>query len=250
VINSSLAKELWLTENPINKSVRLIYPSNAGLPTFSEIATVIGITEDMHPSGVMESSAPTVFKAIKGAPFMDFSPSFIVRGSTSGYSLELAAGQVVGKLMPGLAVDSSYDVSGRARTSTQEERGRAYFALAGALAMALVAGIGLYGSLVYYVGSRRRELAIRICMGASPWTIQRYVLERAAKCSTSAVILSLPLWWVLARVASGDFFGRISWSTPRAIAISFGCVCISIFISLVPAVSASSVLPSELLRDQ
>lgn len=122
--------------------------------------------------------------------------------------------------------------------------------LALALLMALVAYVGLYGALVYYVNTRRRELAVRICLGAMPATIRKIVLARAARCAFLAIALSAPLWPVLVHLSSSEYLGRVSWSTTRAVLLALACVAVAIFISLIPATAATSISPAEELKEQ
>lgn len=250
VVNDLLARELWPDANPIDQTVKITNPAWGGMPSYSYVATVVGIVEDMRMSGFTGSPEPTFFLSIEGHPFMDVRPDLIVDGSESLRSLEDLTAREVPALIPGMGVLETYSVADRTRESLTPEKDRVYYALTGALIMALTSSIGLYGALAYYIRTRRRELAVRICLGASPSTIRNIILARAAWCAISAIALSLPLWPVLAQLSSNEYLGRISWSTSRALVISLACASVSIFISLVPAAAATSISPSEVLKEQ
>jgi ABC-type antimicrobial peptide transport system permease subunit len=104
--------------------------------------------------------------------------------------------------------------------------------------------------MAYYVNTRRRELVVRVCLGALPGTIRGIVLVRAARCALLAIALSAPLWPLLAHLSSIDYLGRVSWSAPRAILLALACVVVAIVISLVPARAATSISPAEELKEQ
>jgi hypothetical protein len=250
IINEDLANELWPNQDPVSRSVRLTNPNGGGIPSVTFAATIVGVAEDMRISGFTASPEPTVFLPVNGTTFFDPSPYLVVDGSESIRSLQEVASREVAESMPGLGVLGTYSVADRARTTLWREEERAYFSLAGALAMGLVACIGLYGALAHYVGTRRRELAVRICLGASPWAIRKIIFARAAWCAVSAVMLCVPLWPVLAQLSSNEYVGRVSWSTSRAVLISLACVAVSLLISLAPAIAAVRISPSDALREQ
>jgi putative ABC transport system permease protein len=247
VINQSLARELWPDSSPVGRSARLIFPAFGGLPSFSQVATVVGVVGDMRFSGPARSPEPTVFRPFEGG-FV--TSDLIVSGSESIDSLRREASREVARQVPGLSVLHVYRVADRLSASLSGERVRAYLALAVALSMALVAFLGLYGALAYYVNTRRRELAVRSCLGASPWSIRRLVLARAVRCALSAAILCAPLWPGLAQLSSSEYFGRVSWSTGRAILLSLACMLAAVLISLGPAATTARIPPATVLKEE
>ncbi|HET9282366.1 MAG TPA: ABC transporter permease [Candidatus Angelobacter sp.] len=250
MVNQTLAKELWPDENPTNQSVRLIQPAYAGMPTFSNVARVVGVVEDLRLAGYAETPEPSIIASIYGANFVDMTPAFVVKGTVSAKTLQEVASRQGASYLPEYRLDSLDNVSEQAKASLSTDRQRTWCALAGAAIMAGVAYIGLFGALVYYVNIRRRELAVRVCLGASRWAIRKIVLMRAAGCAVAGLLLSLPLWPVLAHLSANDYLGRVSWSTGRAALIAMSCALVSVCVSLLPASSAASVSPSEVLKEQ
>ncbi|MGH3627537.1 MAG: FtsX-like permease family protein, partial [Sciscionella sp.] len=250
MVNQTLAKELWPDENPTNQSVRLIQPAYAGMPTFSNVARVVGVVEDLRLSGYAETPGPSIITSIHGASFIDMTPAFVVKGTVSAKTLQEVASRQGASYLPEYRIDSVDKVTEQAKASLSADRQRTWCALAGAAIMACVAYIGLFGTLAYYVNTRRRELAVRVCLGASRSAIRKIVLMRAAGCAVAGLLLSLPLWPVLAHLSANDYLGRVSWSTGRAALIAMACALVSVCVSLLPASSAASVSPSEVLKEQ
>lgn len=250
IVSRTVADEIWPKENPVGRSVRLIYPAAWGLPTKFVTVKVDGVVEDMRFSGFSGSPEPRVFFSSYQGPIFDTGPEFIVRGTASLRSLEEAARPIVRSLMPGVDVSSSYLVRQRLDAKLAPDRRRAEWGIAGALLMVLVSSIGFYGSLSYYVASMRRDMAVRICFGASRADISKIVVKRAAICTASAVALSLPAWVAMARLSSNEYLGRVAWSTPQSVCIVLVYILFSLLISVRPAAAAARVAPSEILKEQ
>lgn len=249
VISELLARELWQGVNPVDRQVNIIYPAFAGRASFSYPARIVGVAEDTRLSGPSGAADPTFFSSITSSGFTVTS-CVIVDGPIPLHDLQKIIDAEVARLVPELKVSDSSKVWDDLQASLKPERDRLYFALCGAMIMGCLAYLGLYGALVYHVQARRRELAIRICLGASQWAILRIILRRAAWSALVGVSFSVFLWPLLARLSTNDYLGRASWSTVRAILISLACVIASLCVSFFPAKSAASVSPSGALKEQ
>ena len=247
LINQSLAKELWHNANPLHRSVRLIEPAFAGMPSFSTVTSVAGVVQNMQGSAMGGYPAPTIYMLLAAG---DSTPRLIVNGSESLHALEQLTSREAPVLMPGLRVASVYRVREQRQALLRPERNRALLALAGALTMAVAAYVGLFGALVYFVRARRREFAVRICFGATAWRIRRAILSRAALCAALGTALSLPAWFVLARLATEGYLGQVSWSFERAVGIALSGIALSVVIAMAPGNEAVHISPSEVLKEQ
>jgi predicted permease len=250
VVNELLARQLFPGLSPIGRTVRMIEPARSGIPIFSYTARIIGVVENTKLSGLASSAVPTLYMSILGHGFMDVRPQLVVRTTESAQSLRESVTGQVEALMPGMGVEDVYDVPSQIRMSVAPEKQRVYWALGGALTMSIMAYLGMYGALAYFVRASRRELAVRICVGASRHAIRRIVVRRALMCAIPALFLSLPLILALRQLSSNDFLGLVSWSWLRAIAISLTCVAISILVAMIPAHMATKVSPADALREQ
>lgn len=117
----------------------------------------------------------------------------------------------------------------------------------GGLAL-LLAAVGVYGITAYAVGQRRREIAIRIALGATTWNVTSVMLRRAA-------------WFGIAGTASGLVLAYASARTVRTLlygvdvhdASSFGVaglvlMAIVVLASYVPSSRAAQIDPMVTLR--
>ncbi len=249
VISGVLARELWPGEDPVDQRVNIMYPSFAGWNSFTYPARVVGVIEDIHLSGPSSTPDPAFFSSIT-SPVFTVTSCLIVNGTVPLNDLQSAINTMVSMTIPDLKVSGSTDVWESLQTSIRPDKERIYCSLFSALIMGFLAYIGLYGALRYHVQARNREIAIRICLGASPWDIRKIVLWRAAWSATLAAVSSVIFWPFLAHISFHNYLGDLSWSTSRSALILLGCVVASLCVSLLPAKAAVSVSPSAVLKEQ
>jgi len=97
--------------------------------------------------------------------------------------------------------------------------------------------------------SKRREMAIRICCGASPGLIFRIVFGRAARAGAIAGVVSLLFWNPLHYLAGSGVIGRAYWSSGAAALTTVISLLVAGAIAVYPAWQASRTTPAEGLRE-
>src|SRR5688500_911888 len=118
------------------------------------------------------------------------------------------------------------------------------FALVG---LALVAS-GLYGTLAHLVAERRREMGVRMALGATRSNVLQLVLTDGLR----PAIIGLAIGWIAA-LGFGQVIAQAVAGTPAFqwslfLALPAGLVVIGILASLVPALRATRVDPTAALR--
>jgi ABC-type antimicrobial peptide transport system permease subunit len=150
--------------------------------------------------------------------------------------------------MPGAAYVTAQPFQSMVDTKTQSWRfGATMFVAFGALALAL-AGIGLYSMIAYGVAQRRREIGVRIALGASSSHIVRLVVRGGLRLVVLGVVLGgvVSLW-------AGKWIATLLFDeTPTDPAIYASVAAILVGVSLlataVPALRAARVDPNDALR--
>jgi ABC-type antimicrobial peptide transport system permease subunit len=115
------------------------------------------------------------------------------------------------------------------------------------VALAL-AGIGIYGVLSYSVAQRRREIGVRMAVGANRTDVLRLVLSQAGSFAAIGIVVGLAAGLGCARLISGLLFNT-STVDPLSVWIAIGAlVLVAALAVIIPAGRAASVNPDEALR--
>ena len=116
----------------------------------------------------------------------------------------------------------------------------------GAIAL-LLSAIGLYGVMSFIVTQRRREIGIRLALGATRAAAVWLVVQDALIMVGSGAAIGLLAGWALGRVISGQLFGVTPIHAPTIALATSLLAAVALAAAMVPAWRASSVSPTEAL---
>jgi ABC-type antimicrobial peptide transport system permease subunit len=120
-------------------------------------------------------------------------------------------------------------------------------ALAGGMAL-LLGVVGLYGVIAYSVSQRRREIGIRMALGARHQQLTGMFVRQALTLTGVGVACGLAAGPALTRLMSSLLFGVRSVDPTTYAAVSLGLIATAALASYLPARRAASVNPVESLR--
>jgi len=116
-------------------------------------------------------------------------------------------------------------------------------------AMALLLGaIGVYGVLSYGVTQRRREIGIRMAIGAAPRAVKGMVLRQAARLLAGGVIAGLGAAWLGASVLEGFVYGVSVRDPFTYLMVPLLFAAVGFVAGYLPARRATRVSPTEVMR--
>jgi predicted permease len=246
VINQALAKELWPGQDSLNRVLRI--KSEEGW--FDGRAIIVGVVADARFAGPKYSSQPTLYLPLQGNAFSVGLPMYVVaRGHVSAKTVGDMVSADVGEQIPGLAVSKSYALSGRIDDALSDDWLRVRMALLGTSILLLISYTGLYGATTFFVNFRRRELAIRVCFGATPKTIMYLILRGALTTALIAATASMIFWLILSPLLRQYYFEAIVSSVTIAVAVLLLCVLSMLLVALKPALAAARLFPWAALRE-
>jgi putative ABC transport system permease protein len=251
IVSESMARENWgRPEAAIGRRLR---PGALG-DTWRE---VVGVVEDVHDDGAHNPAPPIVYfrTGVHNAERSDRPPSIrrgltlAVRTSRAGaesFVRELAT--AIHSVNPGVplaqvrTLDDVYRRS-MARTSFT----LILLGIAGTMALALSI-IGVYGVLAYAVGQRRREVSVRVALGAQPHQVKGLFLQRGMVLACVGSVVGLGAAMALSRWVSSLLFGVTALDPATYITAAMIVSAAALMASYIPARRALSVNPAESLR--
>jgi ABC-type antimicrobial peptide transport system permease subunit len=151
---------------------------------------------------------------------------------------------------PDLPIDDLSPVNERIRSSMAAPR--FYLALIGTFAVAalLLATGGIYGTLLYGVRIRQRELDIRLALGARTAQVVRMIVVRGMLLVAAGLVLGVAASIAASRALTGLLF-EVSNTDPRTIAaVSFLLGAVALVACWVPACKAGRTDPMRTLRTE
>jgi putative ABC transport system permease protein len=239
VVSKAMAQALWPNTNPIGKRLRL--------PMFNGISPeVIGVVGDMHLMDARTPIRPTVYLADTKIP-VD-ARDIVIRGAAEADGLVASLRSAVASIDPGVPVSQVTTLDGLVGRSLARDRFTALLLGAFAVVSLLLAGVGVYGVFAGDVVQRRKEIGIRLALGAPSGGVVRLVMRRAMARAVLGVALGTATALVAANAMKSMLFG-VGSADP----LSFGSVAVLLLLvavaaTLVPALRAARVSPLEAIR--
>jgi ABC-type antimicrobial peptide transport system permease subunit len=117
-----------------------------------------------------------------------------------------------------------------------------------ALGALLIAVQGIYGTLAYVVEQRRREIGIRVAVGATPRAVQRTIVGRGMRAVAIGTGLGLVAATGAGRAASSLLYGVSAGDPVNYIAVACVIIGAALCGTLLPALRASRTDPLTVLR--
>jgi ABC-type antimicrobial peptide transport system permease subunit len=114
----------------------------------------------------------------------------------------------------------------------------------------VLAGIGIYGLLAYSVGQRRREIGIRLALGASRGDVVSQVVGDGIRLAGVGIGLGVVIALVVTRLLAALLFGVPASDPPTFVSVVALLTLVSLFASYLPARRAAQLDPLTALRSE
>jgi predicted permease len=242
VVNQALAARFFANEDPLGRRIRV-----GEDPSQAPWVTIVGIVSDARNRGLDHEATPELWSSYRQGQWNN-QMHLVVRTEGDPRSIVPSVRARLGALDPDLSAYAVQTLEERFDTVVFTRR-FASVAMAVLASMSLLlAAMGLYGVIAFLVGERRRELGLRIALGANSRKLVGQVLGEALKLVGVGVALGLAGAFALTRFLSGMLF-QVAPNDPATMAATVVViVVVALAAALVPARRASRVDPVASLR--
>ena len=247
IVSRSLARTHWPGESALGKGIRLGGPPDEEGEQWSR---VVGVVDDVHELNLHEDPPEMAYYPLPGITGGEATPAvmrYLMRGANAAGLLGAVREAVRGldPTLPIAEIETLETLVGRARGTRAFVM--ALLAVSAGLAL-LLGSVGLYGVVSYMVAQRRREIAVRMAVGAQVTDVRRLVLTEAGALALLGAVLGIAAAVVLTRRLQALLFETSPLDPVVFAAVSTLLIGVCLLASWLPARRAARIDPCTALR--
>ena len=241
MVNRSFANTYFAGASVIGK--HLGQPNSPYFPN----AVVRGIVGDARERGLDREPSPTIYYC---GLIMQPGLYFLARTYGEPTALGESVRRKLHEIEPGRSVYNVSTLTAHLSDAFAENRLRTVLLTFFALTAISLACVGLYGTLSYLVNIRRREVGLRLALGALRAQIVREFLGQGMRVSLLGCLAGLGLAAAFTKLLAGMLFGVSPWDAITITGVIALVIAVSFAASLLPAARAARVEPMRVLREE
>jgi predicted permease len=249
VVNETMAKRVWPGEPAVGKQLLLPWATIGPLGqrlTHDTAHVVVGVVRDIKNTSLRDQAEPAIYYPQRQFPFRTM--HIVVRGRGDVAPLRSVLREEIRRLDPGLPQPEIKTLERVLHTSIDPSRFVMLLMIVFAVLALTIAAVGIYGILSYTVSRRRREIGIRLALGAEPRTIRRMVVRQGLTMAVAGCVVGL----VGAQAGAGllaKFMYETRASDPLTLAaVVAAVIAVALVACAVPGWRASGEDPTQALR--
>jgi predicted permease len=242
IVNESLAHRLAPEDEVVGLRIK------TSTETDAPWTTIVGVVSDIRQRGLRASTEPELFVPYAQNPWAR--SHLVVSCDVDPATLGAPIRELVWSLDPNLPIGSTQTMKEHAADTIAMPRlFAALFTLFASMAITLAA-IGVYGIVLSLTEYRKREIGIRLALGADEQRILKWAVSSGMKWVGIGLALGLVVAFSLSRLFASLVFG-MTITDPQTYVIAFtGFLFIALLAAYLPARSAARTDPAETLRTE
>jgi len=250
IVNESFARRFFPGEEALGRRI-LSTARNIGPLGLNVLGRgpfrIVGVIADIHQAPLGQPDEPVIYHTIRQFPYRPM--TLVARGADEA-TLATAMRTALRSLDPTLPLSNVSTIDARVRARAAAPRLLMAVLLAFAALTSLLAAIGVYGLLACIVNDRRRELAIRLALGARPASLARLVTSHGLILAAGGIGAGLAIAQIARGLLTAVLFQTRTTDAAAAAATGGLLFAAAAVACLAPALRAARVAPLEGLKSE
>ena len=219
IVDESFAQRFLANESPLGRQLKM--------PWRDELYTIVGVTGAVKVSGLELAASPTIYFSAEQAPVTDMTLAIRTRLPVNEVARHVQ--RIAAKIDPDQPVYDVAPLEARIDRTLKTRRFVVWLMLSFAAAGTGLAALGLYGLLAYTVTLRRREIGIRMALGANRGDVAMLVCREAMMLVFSGVAAgsigsAAALRWIASQLYGVGIADRVTWLATFATFAAVGLI--------------------------
>jgi putative ABC transport system permease protein len=250
VINQAAARTYWPNEDAVGKRVRLPTTNlgsrelpNRNGPVWT---TIIGVMADARTESLADVVMPQIYRSVYQHPEKGL--VIFLRGQLNPSTIAAQVREQVQSVDANLPVFHQETLGDVLATSLSIRRFSMEMVALFAATALLLAGLGIYGTIAYVVNEQRREIAIRLALGAQRGNIFTMVLRRGLALAAAGAGLGVAGALIVSHLMAGLLYGVSPTDLSTFAGVTLVLATVALTASYIPALRAMRLDPITALH--
>jgi len=246
VINQAAAHTYWPNQDPLGKRVRLRLDTREPSSSRPVWTTIVGVIADARTESLADAAIPQIYRSVYQHPAKSL--AIFLRGQLDPSTILGQERSQIQSVDPGLPVFHAETLDDVLSTSLSVRRFSMVMVAFFAATALLLAGLGIYGTISFVVNEQRREIAIRLALGAQRGTILKMVLHRGLGLAAAGAGLGVTGALIVSHLMAGLLFGVSPTDVPTFAGVTLLLTAVALAASYIPALRAMRLDPITTLH--
>ena len=249
IINQAAARTYWPNQDPLAKRVRLRLDSREALSSAQPAwTTIVGVIADARTESLSDGAIPQIYRSVYQRPAKAL--AIFLRGQLDPSAVSAQVRAQVQSIDPKLPVFHAETLDEVLTTSLSVKRFSMQMVASFAATALLLAGLGIYGTISFVVNEQRREIAIRLALGAQRGNILKMVLRRGFALAAAGAGLGVAAALIVSHLMAGLLYGVSPTDLPTFAGVTLVLTTVALAASYIPALRAMRVDPITTLHSE
>jgi putative ABC transport system permease protein len=249
VINQAAARTYWPNQDPLGKRVRLPLDTRGLLSTSKPAwTTIVGLIADARTESLADAAIPQIYRSSYQHTSKDL--AIFLRGQLDPSAIPAQLREQIQTVDPTLPVFHAETLNDVLSSSLSVRRFSMEMVAFFAATALLLAGLGIYGTISYVVNEQRREIAIRLALGAQRGDVLKMVLRRGLGLAAAGAALGVAGALIVSHLMAGLLYGVSPTDLPTFVGVTFMLTTVALAASCIPALRAMRLDPITSLHSE